>query len=35
VTYQTPYSALKPADYVKCVIDKFDNVDVIDDLRGR
>jgi len=35
VTYQTPYSALKPADYVKCVIDKFPNVDVIDDLRGR
>lgn len=35
VTYQTSYSALKPADYVKCVIDKFDNVDVIDDLRGR
>ena len=28
-------AALKPADYVKCVIDKFPNVDVIDDLRGR
>lgn len=30
VGYQTPYSALKPADYVKCVIDKFPNVVVVE-----
>lgn len=30
VTYQTPYSALKPADYVNCVIDKFPNVEVVE-----
>lgn len=35
VSYQTPYSALKPGDYVNCVIDKFPNVEVIDDLPSR
>lgn len=35
VSYQTPYSALKPGDYVNCVIDKFSNVEVIDDSAAR
>ncbi|HEY5850652.1 MAG TPA: chitinase [Lysobacter sp.] len=31
VSYQTPYSALKPGDYALCVVANFSNVEVIDD----
>lgn len=34
VNYQTPNSALKPGDYVKCVRASFPDVQIVDDTKG-
>jgi chitodextrinase len=34
VGYQTPFSGLKPGDYVRCVRKAFPNVEIVDDTRN-
>ena len=34
VGYQTPFSGLKPGDYVECVRKAFPDVEIVDDTRG-